>query len=378
MKNSYIYAAKRTAIGSFMGSLSGVPAPELGARVVKGISKELQLNGSELQGSIIGCVLPAGTGQAPARQVTILGGLSQSVPALTINKVCGSGLKAVNLAHDQIQLGRAQLLLAGGIENMSQAPHYLKGGRSGFKMGHQELLDGMILDGLWDVYNQFHMGTAAEMCVKEYKFTREAQDQYAKESYERAQKAIQDGSFKQEIVGVEIKVKKDIVTVEVDEEPSKSDLSKLGGLRPAFDPQGTITAGNASSINDGAAMLLVGSENPGVSAKPLARILHTAEFAQAPAWFTTAPVACVKKLLSEASLKVGDISVFEINEAFAAVAMAAQRDLEIPRDKLNPRGGAVALGHPIGASGARILVSLKKVKKVWPAFALVVAKQSRF
>jgi acetyl-CoA C-acetyltransferase len=357
MKKTNIYSAKRTAIGSFMGALSSVPAPQLGATLVKQSMKDLALQEGQVDGSIVGCVLPAGVGQAPARQVTLLGGLSKSVPALTINKVCGSGLKAVNLAFDQISLGRSKLLLAGGIENMSQTPFYLKNGRSGFRMGHQELTDGMILDGLWDVYNQFHMGTAAELCVKEYKFTREQQDAYAKESYERALKAIGSGQFKSEIVAVEVKSKKEVIKIDTDEEPSKSDLSKLGALRPAFGGDGTITAGNASSINDGAAMLVLGSEDCGLS-NPMARILHTAEFAHDPAWFSTAPVSCVRKLLQEAGLKVSDIKIFEINEAFSAVAMAAARDLEIPRDRLNPRGGAVALGHPIGASGARILVSL--------------------
>ncbi len=358
MKNAFIYAAKRTPIGSFMGSLSSVSGSQLGAKVVKALVKENSLKGSEFQGAIVGCVLPAGMGQAPARQVVIFGDLPQSVPAVTINKVCGSGLKAVSLAFDQIALGRADCLLAGGIENMSMAPYYLKTARGGFRMGHQEVSDGMIMDGLWDVYNQFHMGTAAEMCAKEYKFSREAQDAYAKESYERALKSIQGGLFKNEIVPVDVKVKKETKIVDTDEEPGKADLSKLGELRAAFDPQGTITAANASSLNDGAAMVIVGSENPGFGAKPIARILHTAEFAHAPAWFSTAPVGCIKKLLQEASLKVSDIKVFEINEAFSAVAMAAQKELEIPRDRLNPRGGAVALGHPIGASGTRVLVTL--------------------
>lgn len=357
MKDVYIYAAKRTAIGSFLGSLSQSPAPQLGALVVKNIVQESGVKAEQIDGSLVGCVLPAGMGQAPARQVALHAGLPQKVPALTINKVCGSGLKAVNLAYDQVQLSRASLLLAGGIENMSLTPHYLKGSRTGYKMGHQEIQDGMILDGLWDVYNQYHMGMAAELCVREYKFTREAQDEYARESYQRAQKAIANGLFKSEITPVELKSKKETKIFDTDEEPGKADLSKMSSLRPAFDPQGTVTAANASSINDGAAMLLVGADKiPGL--KPIAKILHTAEFAQAPEWFTTAPVGCMKKLLSEAGLKVSQVDIFEVNEAFAAVAMAAQKDLEIPRDRLNPRGGAVALGHPIGASGARLLVTL--------------------
>jgi len=356
MKDVYIYSAKRTPIGSFMGSLSTVPAPQLGATAAKGAIKAVGLAPTEFDESIIGCVLPAGLGQAPPRQVTLFSGLPQSVRAMTINKVCGSGLKAVSLAADRVGLGQSQTVLAGGIENMSMAPYYLKTARGGFRMGNAEAVDGMVSDGLWDVYNQFHMGVAAEMCVKHYKFSREAQDAYAADSYRRATAAIEKGLFKAEIEAVEIASKKETIRIETDEEPGKGKIENFSKLRPAFDKDGTVTAANASSINDGAAILVVGGENK--SAKPMARILHSAEFAQAPEWFTTAPVGAIKKLLSEAQMKIGDVSVFEINEAFSAVAMACQKELEIPTEKLNPRGGAVALGHPIGASGARLLTTL--------------------
>lgn len=331
-------------------------APQLGATAAKAALKEAGVTADKIDELISGCVLSAGVGQAPARQVGIFAGIPNSFRALTVNKVCGSGLKAVALASDRIRLEQAQWVLAGGIENMSQAPYYLKTARNGFRMGHQEVTDGMIHDGLWDVYNNFHMGNAAELCVKEYKFTREAQDAFAAESYTRATKSIKDGLFKTEIEAVEITTKKETLRVETDEEPGKGKVDQFSKLRPAFAKDGTITAANASSINDGAAMLVVGPESS--QHKPIARIIHTTEFAQAPEWFTTAPVGAIKKLLKEASVSVGDISSFEINEAFAAVAMAAQKELEIPSAKLNPRGGAVALGHPIGASGARLLVTL--------------------
>jgi acetyl-CoA C-acetyltransferase len=302
--------------------------------------------------------LAAGLGQAPARQVGIFSGISESARAMTINKVCGSGLKAIGLAADRLSLERAESILCGGMENMSQVPFYLKNARQGFKMGNQEIIDGMVHDGLWDVYNQFHMGKAAEMCVKEYRFSREDQDQYAKESYERAIQAVESGAFKEEIAPVIVKTRKEDLSLDRDEEPFKASLEKMASLKPVFDKEGTVTAANASSLNDGAAALVLSSQPKKGAQTPIARILHQVEFAQKPEWFTTAPVFCVKKLLEEAQLKVGDIEVFEINEAFAAVAMAAQKELSIPRDKLNPRGGAVALGHPIGASGARLLTSL--------------------
>lgn len=339
-----------------MGSLATVPAPRLGATAAKAAFQASGLSPEVVTQTIVGTVLPAAQGQAPARQVAIYSEVPTSAPALTINKVCGSGLKSLHLAAEQIQLGKAECVLAGGIENMSLAPYYLTTARDGFRMGHQQAIDGMIHDGLWDCYNNFHMGNAAELCAKEYRFSREEQDQFAKESYERALQSQKNGDFREEIAAVEVPFKKEKILVADDEEPGRGRLDKFSSLRPAFDKEGSITAANASSINDGAAMLLLGGAS--LSAKPLARILHTAEFAHQPEWFTTAPVSCVKKLLDEAELKVSDIASFEINEAFAVVAMAAQKDLGIPREKLNPRGGAVAIGHPIGASGARLMTTL--------------------
>lgn len=358
MKTAYIYSAKRTPIGCFMGSLSSVAAPRLGAVAAKAAVADSGVSLDAVDESIIGCVLPAGQGQAPARQVTLFSELPNSVRAMTINKVCGSGLKAVSLAADRIRLGQAQTVLAGGIENMSQAPYYVANARAGFKMGNQQMTDGMIHDGLWDVYNNFHMGKAAELCAKEFRFSREEQDTYTKESYERALAAIKEGLFKSEIAAVEVADRKGNIVVDTDEEPGRVKFDKISQIKPVFDKEGSITAANASSINDGAAMLIVSSEESLNGKKPIAKIIHSAEFAQAPEWFTTAPVGCVKKLLDEASLKVSEIQSFEINEAFAVVAMAAQKELGISREKLNPRGGAVALGHPIGASGARLLTTL--------------------
>lgn len=338
-----------------MGALSSVPAPRLGAFASKAALQDSEMKPESFDEAIIGNVLQAGLGQAPARQVALFSELPKSVRAMTINKVCGSGLKAVNMAAERIALEKAEVVLAGGIENMSLAPYYLKSARTGFRMGNQEATDGMIHDGLWDVYNDFHMGKAAELCAKEYKFSREEQDQFAKESYERAQASIEKSLFKPEIAAVEVVGRKSTTTVDQDEEPGRGIVEKFPKLKPAFSKDGSVTAANASSINDGAASLVVGAEGKG---KPVARILHTAEHAGAPEWFTTAPVYCVRKLLKEAELKVSDIASFEINEAFSVVAMAAMKELEIDRDRLNPRGGSVAIGHPIGASGARLLTTL--------------------
>lgn len=327
MKTAVIYSAKRTPIGSFMGSLSSISAAQLGAMTTKESLAQSGVKADQVDEAIIGCVLPAGQGQAPARQVSVYAGLPKSTRAMTVNKVCGSGLKTVSLAADRIALEKAQFVVAGGIENMSQAPYYLPKAREGFRMGNAQAIDGMIHDGLWDCYNNFHMGNAAELCAKEYSFTREAQDQYAIESYELAIKSGDSGLFKEEMVPVVIEDRKGKVVVDMDEEPSKVKFDKIPGLRPAFDKSGTITAANASSINDGAAILIVGAEGAS-SQKPLARIVHTTEFAQEPEWFTTAPVFAIKQLLKEAGLGVGDITSFEINEAFAVVAMAAQKELE--------------------------------------------------
>ena len=360
MKPVFITSAVRTPIASFQGGYTDLSAPKLGAIAIKEAVQRAKVAPEKVDEVIMGEVLTAGVGQAPARQAAIYAGLPTSVPCMTINKVCGSGLKAVMLGADSIALGRANVVVAGGQENMTQAPHLLPNSRGGFRMGGAQLVDSMVNDGLWDPYNNWHMGNAAELCVKENSFTREEQDAYAIESYKRAQKAQVEGYFKNEIVPVEISGKKGSITIDKDEEPMKTDFAKVPGLRPAFDKAGTITAANASKINDGASAIVLMSESAvkESGAKPLAKIVASATFAQDPKWFTTAPVGAMKKACEAAGLKVDQIDLFEINEAFAAVAMVAMKDLKIPADKVNVHGGAVALGHPIGASGARVMTTL--------------------
>jgi acetyl-CoA C-acetyltransferase len=356
----YIVSASRTPIGSFQGALSSVPAPKLGAAAIKGALQKINLAASQVDECIMGEVLTAGVGQAPARQAAIYAGLPTSVACMTINKVCGSGLKAMMLGADSIALGQSHVVVAGGQENMSLAPHLLENSRAGYRMGPVTASDSMVKDGLWDPYNNFHMGSAAELCVREYKMTREEQDAFAVESYKRAQKAIADGVFKNEIVPVDVPAGKETVSVAVDEEPGKARFDKIAGLRPAFEKEGTVTAANASKINDGGAAMVLMSENKmkELGVKPMARIVAQATFAQDPKWFTTAPVGAMKKALERAGLKASDIDLFEINEAFSLVTMAAMRDLGLPHEKVNIHGGAVAMGHPIGASGARIMTTL--------------------
>ena len=360
MKPVFIVSAVRTPIASFQGGFSDLSAPRLGAIAIKEALNRAGVVPEKVDEVIMGEVLTAGVGQAPARQASIYAGIPSSVPCLTINKVCGSGLKAVMLGADSIALERADIVVAGGQENMTQAPHLLQNSRSGFRMGPAQLVDSMVNDGLWDPYNNWHMGSAAELCVKENSFTREEQDAFAIESYKRAQKAQVEGYFKNEIVPVEIVGKKGTVVVDKDEEPSKTDFTKVPGLRPAFDKAGTITAANASKLNDGAAAVVLMSEKAvkASGAKPLAKIVASATHAQDPKWFTTAPVGAMKKACEAAGLTMEQIDLFEINEAFAVVAMVAMKDLKISADKVNVNGGAVALGHPIGASGARILTTL--------------------
>ncbi len=355
-----IVAAKRTAVGSFNGTLSSFEAPKLGATAIKSALENAGINPNEVDECIMGEVLTAGVGQAPARQAALLAGLPQKVPCLTINKVCGSGLKAVMLASDLIRLGDANTVVAGGQESMSLSPYLLEKVRMGYRMGSQTLVDSMIKDGLWDPGYNWHMGNAAEVCVKEKNFSREEQDQYSKESYELALKAQKESLFKNEIVGLKIESKAGPTLIDQDEEPTKYQPDKMGKLKPAFEKDGTITAANASKINDGGAALVVMSEAKAksIGAKPLVKIVDYTTFAQDPKWFTTAPVGAVKKLLDKTNLKVKDIDHWEINEAFAAVAMVAIKELGIDRKLVNPFGGAVAIGHPIGASGARILTTL--------------------
>ncbi len=355
-----ILSARRTAIGSFQGIFANVPAPRLGATAIQAALKDAHLSPEDIQECNMGQVLTAGVGQAPARQAAIFAGLPVSVPCMTVNKVCGSGLKAVMLAADSVRLGHADFVVAGGQENMTLAPHLMENSRTGYRMGNVVMTDSMVKDGLWDPYSNFHMGNAAELCVKEHQFTRAQQDEYAIESYKRAQTAIKDGLFKNEIIAVEVAAKGGAQKFDTDEEPGKARFEKIPELRPAFDKDGTITAANASKINDGAAALVIASEKGAQAkgAKPLARIVSYMSFAHEPKWFTTAPITAIKRATEMAGLKVGDIDLFEINEAFSVVSMVTMKELNIPFEKVNVNGGAVALGHPIGASGARLLTTL--------------------
>jgi acetyl-CoA C-acetyltransferase len=359
MEKPVIVASTRTPIGSFQGALSSLSAPRLGALVIQEALSRVDLSPDQVDECILGHVLTAGAGQAPARQAALLAGLKASTPCMTINKVCGSGLKAVMLASDSIRLGQASVAVAGGQENMTQAPHLLENSRQGYRMGNVQMVDSMLKDGLWDPYNNWHMGNASELCAKEYQFSREAQDEFAIESYKKAQNAQKLGLFSQELVTVTLEGKEKI-QVTLDEEPGKARFDKIPSLKPAFDKAGTITAANASKINDGAAAHIIMSEKKALELKlkPLARIVSHGTFAQDPKWFTTAPVGAMKKALSAANLESRQIDLWEINEAFANVTMAAMKDLSLPAEKVNVHGGAIALGHPIGASGARILATL--------------------
>lgn len=361
LRDVVIVGAARTPIGSFMGSLAAVPAPRLGAVAIKAALERAGVKPEQVDEVIMGCVLTAGVGQAPARQAMIYAGIPRSAGAMTVNKVCGSGLKSVMLAAQAIQCGDADIVVAGGMENMSLVPYYSLNGRTGFRMGHVQLTDGMIFDGLWDVYNNFHMGNAGELCAKTYKITREEQDAYAAESYRRALQAIAEGKFKAEIAPVEIVDRKGAVTVvSEDEEPGKAKVDKFPTLKPAFMKDGTITAANASSINDGAAAVIVmaAKKAESLGLKPLARFVTHATASQDPEWFTTAPTYAIKKALEKAKLGTKDIDLFEINEAFSVVSIINNRNLQLDPAKVNVNGGAVSLGHPIGASGTRILVTL--------------------
>lgn len=360
MEKVIIASAQRTPVGSFQGAFSQTPAPRLGAAAISAALQKASVLPHEVNEVIMGEVLTAGVGQAPARQAAIYAGLESSTRCLTINKVCGSGLKSVMLAADSIALGHSTIVVAGGQENMSLAPHLLENSRVGFRMGPGSLTDSMVKDGLWDPYSNFHMGNAAELCVKEYKFTREEQDQFAIDSYKKAQNAQAKNWFTQEITPFEVADRKGPIKISTDEEPGKALFDKIPGLKPAFDKAGTITAANASKINDGAAALVLMSESTSKNRKitPLAHVVSQATFAQDPKWFTTAPVGAIKMALEKANLKVGDIDLWEINEAFSVVTQVAMKELSIAADRVNVHGGAVAIGHPIGASGARILTTL--------------------
>jgi acetyl-CoA C-acetyltransferase len=362
MQRAVIVSACRTPIGSFQGKLSGASATQLGSVVIKEALARAHLRHEQVDEVIMGNVLSAGLGQAPARQAALGGGLPYAVTCTTINKVCGSGLKAVMLAAQAILVGDAEIIVAGGMESMSNAPYLLMKARTGYRMGSGELVDSMVHDGLWDVYNQFHMGAAGEICARILKISREEQDAFALLSYERARKAQTNGQFAREIVAVKPRQEgsEDLTLLDEDEEPGRLDVLKLPSLRPSFDKHGSITAGNASSISDGAAAVVVMSEDRARSLglKPLARIIGYTTYGTEPAWFTTAPAKAIASLLQRTDRSVAEVDLFEINEAFAICSIAVNRELGLDPEKVNVRGGAVALGHPIGASGARILTTL--------------------
>ena len=356
-----IVGAARTPVGSFLGSLSSVTAPQLGATAIKAALERAGLDPKKVDEVFMGCVLQAGVGQAPARQAALFGGLPDTVPCTTVNKVCGSGLKSIASGAQAIALGDADVVVAGGMESMSNAPYLSHALRTGARMGNVEFKDAMILDGLWDVYNQVHMGNCAEQCADTYKISRATQDEYALESTQRAIRAQKEGAFKAEIVPVQIPQKKgDPISVAEDEGPKKAMPEKIPGLKPAFRKDGTVTAANASSINDGAAaVVLMSAERAKAEGKtPLARIVAHTSAARKPAEFTVAPTDAIKKLMEKVKMSVNDVDLWEINEAFAVVAIANNQLLKLDPGKVNVRGGAVVLGHPIGASGARLMVTL--------------------
>jgi len=359
--NSVITAIARTAIGSFQGALSSIPTVRLGAAVIKSAVERAGLKGEDIDEVIMGNVLSAGEGQAPARQAAIYAGLPDSVECMTINKVCGSGLKSVMLADQAIRCGDADVVVAGGMENMSLSPYYLMDARGGMRLGHKKVVDSIIGDGLWDPYGDMHMGNCAEVLAKEENFSREDQDAFAVESYRRSVEAIEKGYFQDEITAVEISQRKgDPIIIDTDEEPGRGKPEKIAKLRTAFEKDGTITAANASSINDGAAALVVMSAEKAteLNSKPICKIVAQTSVAHEPLYFTTAPGKAITKVLDKAGHTINDIDLFEINEAFSNVALAAMREHNIPHEKVNIFGGAVSMGHPIGASGARILVTL--------------------
>ncbi|MDG6347568.1 thiolase family protein [Luteimonas sp. 8-5] len=355
-----IVGAKRTAIGSFLGQFTGVPTPQLGSTAISGALAHAGLAPDQVDEVIMGCVLPAGLGQAPARQASLGAEIPPSAGCTTINKVCGSGMKAVMFAHDLIKAGSANVIVAGGMESMTNAPHLLNGSRTGIRYGNAEFLDHMAWDGLTNPYDGKAMGVFGDMACAKYGYDRAALDAYSAESVTRAQQAQASGAFDAEIVPVTVKTRKGEVVVDKDEEPGKVDVAKIPGLRAAFGKEGVLTAASSSKISDGAAatVLMSADEAARRGLKPLARIVAHATHSQEPEWFTTAPVSALRNVLEKAGWSVGDVDLFEVNEAFSCVAMAPMTDLGIPHDRLNVNGGAVALGHPIGASGARLLVTL--------------------
>ncbi len=360
-----IISMARTPIGSFNGSLSKIPAPKLGAVAIKGALKKINLNPDLVDEVYMGNVLQAGEGQAPARQAAIYAGIPDTVPATTVNKVCASGMKAISMAVQAIKAGDAEIIVAGGMENMSMAPHYLAG-RNGQKLGDIKLRDGLVLDGLTDIYTMKHMGVYADMCADEYKISREEQDKYAVKSYNRSAEAWKTGKFKDEVVPVEIPQRKgDPVVFEEDEEYKNVRFEKIPSLRAVFTKEGTVTAANASTINDGGAAIILTTRKKAeeLGVKPLARIVSYADAAQDPKWFTTSPAKAVPKALDKAGLGIGDMDYFELNEAFSVVSLVNEKLMNLPSDKCNVNGGAVSLGHPLGVSGTRIVMALISVLK---------------
>lgn len=365
MKEIYILSAVRTPIGSFGGVLSTVPATRLGAAAIKGALEKVNINPNEVDEVFMGNVLQAGLGQAPARQAAMFAGISNTVPATTINKVCASGMKSISLAAQSILAGDNDLVIAGGMENMSMVPHYMNA-RNGQKLGNITMKDGLILDGLTDVYNDYHMGNAAELCAKECNISREAQDEFAIESYKRAEKAWSTGKFDNEIVPVEVPQRRgDAIVVSEDEEYKKVKLDKIPALRPVFQKDGTVTAANASTLNDGASALIICSKEKAeqLGIKPIGKIVSYADAAQEPEWFTTAPSKVLPIALKKANLSTMDVDYWELNQAFAVVGLANIQKLDLDSTKVDVNGGAVSLGHPLGNSGSRIIVTLLNVLK---------------
>ena len=360
-QQAVIVSAVRTPMGSFNGIFSGVPATKLGSLAIAEALKRIELPPDRVDEVYMGCVISAGLGQAPARQASIGAGIPHSVGATTVNKVCGSSLQTAIMASQAIALGEARIIVAGGMENMTRAPYLLEKARQGYRLGHGELTDSLIKDGLWDVYNNFHMGDGGELCAATYRLTRTEVDDFALESYRRAREAIATGAFKREIVPVEVAQKKGEPLIVVDdEEPNRVELSKMRRLKPAFQDDGVLTVGNSPSCNDGAAALVIMAEEEAANfgLTPLGRIVDYAGAALAPEWFTIAPIEAIKRVLKKTGLSIADIDLFEINEAFSAVSLAINRELDLDSKRVNVNGGAVALGHPIGATGARLLTTL--------------------
>jgi len=366
MKEVYIVSAVRTPIGSFNGSLSSVTATKLGATAIKGALDKVKLSPNEVDEVLMGSVLQAGLGQAPARQAAKFAGIGDEVPCTTVNKVCASGMKAIAQGAQAIMLGDAEVIVAGGMENMSRVPHYLPGSRTGTKLGNITMLDGMVYDGLTDVYDQKHMGTCGDLCAQEYDISREDQDNFAIQSYERSAKAWKEGKFQDEVVPVSVPQRKgDPIEVNEDEEYKNVRMEKIPSLRPVFSKEGTVTAANASTLNDGAAAVILMSKEKAeaLGVNPMAKIVSYADAAREPQWFTMAPSKAIPKALNKAGLENSDIDFWELNEAFSVVALANIKELGLNAEKVDVNGGAVSLGHPLGCSGARIIVTLLNVLK---------------